>query len=282
MVRYLQHVLRLQRKTCSKGKAKGRRIPKFPHNFPCGCCEPNLPGSQHIAGTPSPCPWKPQRDLSFSQLVYCAHICSWSYMPRQGDNHISVAWVPLWWGIMPSWFLQRSKLPEKPCQLEFDLSFNNDADQDIFCATWLHTEHTQVVRYSLRPNILNQTIPGKQNPDPHSSSFWLLQVFHSEGGRERTLLSYPLHELIQHSDWIGATHKPNCCQKCPSWSLKDAFVFPSNNSLIKYISPHQPSLFYILWQYSYMTIMMLRESSQLPATFLLNFSWITTKENKCI
>lgn len=43
-------------------------------------------------------------------------------------------------------FAQRSKLPEKPCQLEFDLSFNNDADQDIFYATWLHTEHTHVVR----------------------------------------------------------------------------------------------------------------------------------------
>lgn len=145
---------------------------------------------------------------------------------------------------------------------------------------WAHTSCQ--IQYSLQLNILSMMIPKKQSPDPHSSSFWLLQVFHSERGRERTLLSYPLHELILHSDWIGMTHKPNCCQKCPSWSLKNVFVFPSNISLIKYTSPYQPSLFYILWQYSYMTIMMLCESSQLPAMLLLHFSWITTKENKCI
>lgn len=113
MVRYLQHVLRPQREKFSKRKAKWRRIPKFPRNFPCGCSEPNLPGSQHIAGMLYPCPSKPQRDLSFSQLVYCAHICSWSYMPRQGDNHISIAWVPLWWGIMLSWFLHREANSQK-------------------------------------------------------------------------------------------------------------------------------------------------------------------------
>lgn len=147
-------------------------------------------------------------------------------------------------------------------------------------AYWTHT--CCQIGYSLHPNILTLMIPKKQSPDPHSSSFWLLQVFHSERGREGTLLSYPLHELVHHSDWIGMTHKLNRCQKCPSWSLKNVFVFPSNISLIKYTSPYHPSLFHILWQYSYRTIMMLHESSQLPATFFLNFTSITTKENKCI
>lgn len=44
-------------------------------------------------------------------------------------------------------FAQRGKLPERPCQPGPDLSFNNDADEDVFCVAWPHTEHTQVVTY---------------------------------------------------------------------------------------------------------------------------------------
>jgi len=139
MVRYLQNVLRHQRNKSAKGRAKGRRIPKFPHNFPCGCCEPNLPGSQHIAGMLYPCPWKPQRDLSFSQLVYCAHICLWSYMPRQGDNHISVAWVPLWWGTTLLWLLHREANSQKS-HVSLSLTFHSTMMQIrvFFYAIWLH------------------------------------------------------------------------------------------------------------------------------------------------
>lgn len=126
MVRYLQYMLRSQREKSSKGNAKGRRIPKFPHNFPCGLCELNFPGSQHRTGMLYPCPWKPQRDVSCSQLVHCTLICLWGYMPRQGDNHIPVAWVPLWWGIMLSRVLHWEV---NPCQPGPDLSSSHEAVQ---------------------------------------------------------------------------------------------------------------------------------------------------------
>lgn len=238
MVRYLQHVLSLQREKLSKGKAKGRRIPKFPHNFPCRCCEPNLPGSQHIAGMLYLCLWKPQRDLSFSQLVYCTHICSWSYMPRQGDNHISVAWVPLWWGIMLSWFLHREANSQKS-HVSLSMTFHSTMMQiRIFsmqpgCILSAHklsdmvqyTPKTSLVWWSPKSKVLTHITV-------HFGCFGYSTV--REEGRGHC---FPPHKLIQDSDRIGMTHKPDCCQKCPSWSLKNVFVFPRNISLIKYILP---------------------------------------------
>lgn len=140
-------------------RRKGRRIPGLPHHFPCGCSELGIPGSQHIARMPYPRSCKPQKELSSPQFLHWAHICECSCMPRQGDNHISGAWAPLWWDIMLSWFLHREANSQKS-QVSSSLTLCSAAMQ---------------VCYSLHLNNLNLTIPEKQSPGTSSNSFWLLQ-----------------------------------------------------------------------------------------------------------
>lgn len=112
-------------------------------------------------------------------------------------------------------FAQRGKLPEKSCQLEFDLSYNNDADRVIFYATRLHTEHTKLpARAQPALQYTSSDGPQKAKSWPDSIAFWLLphwEVFHSERQKEGTLLPHLLHELTRHSRPVGMTHKPNRC-----------------------------------------------------------------------
>lgn len=149
-VRHLQYVLRFQREKFSKGNAKGRRIPKFPHNFSSGVCELNLPGSQHITGMLYPCPWKPQRDgcLIFTAGVLHTHLFVELYAQTRSQSHSCSLSTSVMRHNAVVGFAQRRKHPERPWQLEPDLSFNNDTDQVIFCVTWPNTEHTRVVTYT--------------------------------------------------------------------------------------------------------------------------------------
>lgn len=152
-------------------------------------------------------------------------------------------------------FAQRGKLPEKSCQLEFDLSYNNDADRVIFYATRLHTEHTKLpARAQPALQYTSSYGPQKAKSWPDSIAFWLLphwEVFHSERQKEGTLLPHLLHELTRHSSSVGMTPNQTGARNA---HLGAWFFFSSSINLIKCISSYQPSLFYSFWLYSYMTI----------------------------
>lgn len=180
------------------------------------CCELNFPGSQHIAGQLYPCPWKPQRDLSFSQLVHWARICVWSYPPRHGDNHIAVAWVPLWWAIMPSWALHREANSQKS-PVSSSLTFHTTMMQIRLFSTQhgcTLSKHKLPARAQPALQYTSSDGPQKAKSWPDSISFWLLphwEVFHSERQKEGTLLPHLPCELTRPSRPVGMTHKPNWC-----------------------------------------------------------------------
>lgn len=191
MVRYLWHTLRSQRETFSKGKTTRQqnswistpfplRVQWAEHSWFTAHCQNAVPTSlQTAVGT-----------LVFT--VFTAHVCECSYMPRQGDNRISGAWVPLWWGITLSWLLHREANSQK----------SHVSLSSTLCSAVMQ------IWYSLHLSNLNLVIPEKQSPDTSSISFWLLQQWEIvEVEKERTLLPQLPHELTWHPNSISMTHK---------------------------------------------------------------------------
>lgn len=153
-------------------------------------------------------------------------------------------------------FAQRGKLPEKSCQLEFDLSYNNDADQIIFYPTRLHTEQTQVASKGTACTPIHfiwwspkSKVLARQHFILVTSTLGGIPQWEAKGGDSASPSSVWTHSALKACRYDTQT---KLVLEMPI--LEPDFFFPSSSNLIKCISSYQPSLFYSFWLYSYMTI----------------------------
>lgn len=161
-------------------------------------------------------------------------------MSRQKDNHISVAWVPLWWGIILLWFCTEKQTPNKATSAWGWPPVQHNMGQGIFCALQLHPEHKEGVRYSA---VYTQTSLIwwclKRQILTHTAVHFGYFRYSTERKEERRHCFPTLCMNTSTTDCTGMTNKPNCCQKCSSWILKNV------SNKIYFSQP--PLVLHILW-----------------------------------